>query len=81
VDQPQATRIEAETERYRIRGSLRLPPEGYQSRLSDYLNDSERVFLALTDVEISPLDGDGPRQQRAFMALSMAHIVLVTQVD
>lgn len=81
MDQQRQARIEAETDRYRIIGSLRLPPEGYRSRLSDYLNDSERVFLALTDVEIRPLDGDGPAQTRPFMALSVAHVVLVTQVD
>lgn len=75
------SRIEAETERYRITGSLRLPPEGYQSRLSDYMNNAERLFLALTDVEIAPLDSDGPVRTRAFMALSVAHIVMVTQVD
>ena len=74
-------RIEAETERYRLTGSLRLPPEGYQSRLSDYLNSPERTFLALTDVEITPLEGNGPVQKRAFVALSLAHVVLVSHLD
>ena len=74
-------RIEAETERYRLTGSLRLPPEGYQSRLSDYLNAPERNFLALTDVEITPLDGNGPAQTRSFVALSLAHVVLVSHLD
>ena len=52
-----AKRIVAETERYRITGLLRLPPDGYRSRLSDYLNAPERSFLPLTDVELEPLDG------------------------
>ena len=74
-------KIVAETERHRITGSLRLPPEGYRSRLSDYLNAPERSFLSLTDVEISPLDGGGPTQQVPFVALSMAHVVFVANAE
>jgi hypothetical protein len=80
VDQQQ-TKVVVETERYRVTGMLRLPPEGYRSRLSDYLNDPERAFLSLTDVELVPLDGDGPKQQLPFVALSVAHAVLVTHAD
>lgn len=80
VDQ-RLTRILAETGRYRIVGLLRLPPEGYRSRLSDYLNAPERSFLSLTDVEITPLDGEGPARQLPFMALSVAHVVLVANAD
>jgi len=72
------TRIVAETERHQIKGSLRLPPEGYRSRLSDYLNAAERSFLALTDVEIAPLTGDGPVRQLPFAAISLSHLVLIT---
>jgi hypothetical protein len=50
-------RIIVETDRHRIRGVLRLPTDGYRSRLTDYLNSSEREFLALTDVEVTTLDG------------------------
>ncbi len=49
--------IIVETGRHRITGLLRLPADGYRSRLTDYLNASERVFLALTDVEVTSLDG------------------------
>ena len=38
-------RIVVETDRYRITGMLRLPRDGYRSRLTDYLNSSERAFL------------------------------------
>lgn len=74
-------KIVAETQRHRIAGSLRLPPEGYRSRLSDYLNAPERSFLSLTDVEVVPLDGDGPAQQLPFLALSVAHVVFVSNAD
>ena len=74
-------KIVAETQRHRITGSLRLPPEGYRSRLSDYLNAPERSFLSLTDVEIAPLDGQGPVQQLPFVALSVAHVVFVANAE
>jgi hypothetical protein len=77
VDQ-RLTKIIAETGRYRITGMLRLPPEGYRSRLSDYLNAPERAFLSLTDAVLEPLDGDGPAEHLPFVALSVAHVVLVT---
>lgn len=70
-------RIMVETDRYRITGVLHLPRDGYRSRLTDYLNASERSFLALTDVEIGNLDGGVP-ERRPFLALSLAHVVLVT---
>ena len=70
-----------ETNRYRISGILRLPRDGYRSRLTDYLNSSERAFLALTDVELTPLDGTGAAQHRPFLALSLNHVVLVTPAD
>ena len=72
---------QAETNRHRITGMLRLPPEGYRSRLSDYLNAPERSFLSLTDVEIASLDGDAPPQQRPFVALSVAQVVLVMHAE
>lgn len=80
VDQRLA-KIVAETPRHRITGSLRLPPEGYRSRLSDYLNAPERSFLSLTDVEIAPLEGNGPVQQLPFLALSIAHVVFVANAE
>jgi hypothetical protein len=69
-------RIIVETDRHRITGSLRLPADGYRSRLTDYLNASERFFLALTDVEVTNLDGPSRVERRQFVALSLRHIVL-----
>jgi hypothetical protein len=71
--------IVAETERYRITGSIRVARDGYRSRLSDYLNAPERTFLALTDVQLQPLDGKGPVEHHAFMALAMRHIVFAVE--
>jgi hypothetical protein len=74
-------RIIVETDRYRISGMLHLPRDGYRSRLTDYLNASERTFLALTDVEISPLDGNGGPNRRPFMVLSLHHVVLAMPAE
>ena len=75
------TRIVAETERYRITGMLRLPPDGYRSRLSDYLNAPERNFLALTDVEVEAVGGDGRVERYPFLALSLRHVVVAMPAD
>jgi hypothetical protein len=75
------TRILAETDRYRIIGVVRLPPDGYRSRLSDYLNTPEHSFLALTDVEVTPLNGSGSAEQHSFLALSLRHIVFAVPLD
>jgi hypothetical protein len=73
-------RILVETDRYRITGVLRLPRDGYRSRLTDYLNSSERAFVALTDVELEPLPA-GTRERHPFLAVSLAHVVLAMPLD
>jgi hypothetical protein len=74
-------RIIAETERYRITGMLRLPPDGYRSRLSDYLNSPDRTFLSLTDVEVEAVGGDGTVERYPFIALSLRHVVVAMPAD
>ena len=68
-------RVALETDRYRISGDLTLPREGYRSRVSDYLNISDLVFIPLVNVEIAPLDGGQP-QRREFLAVGRAHVHL-----
>ncbi|HEX8976219.1 MAG TPA: hypothetical protein VF781_06870 [Solirubrobacteraceae bacterium] len=70
-------RIIVETDRHRISGLVRLPADGYRSRLTDYLNASEGEFLALTDAEVATLGGSPRVEHREFIALSLRHIVLV----
>ena len=74
-------KIVAETERYRITGLLRLPPDGYRSRLSDYLNAPDREFLSLTEVEVEAVDGDGTIERYPFLALSLRHVVVAAPAD
>jgi hypothetical protein len=74
-------RIVVETDRHRIVGHLMLPADGYRSRLTDYLNASEREFLALTDVEVTTLQGTPRIEKRDFIALSVRHVVLAMPAD
>ena len=74
-------RIVVETPRYRVSGILRMPRDGYRSRLTDYLNASERDFIALTDVEIETLGAPMPVERRAFVAISLRHVVLAAPAD
>ena len=74
-------RIIVEPDRHRITGRLRLPADGYRSRLTDYLNASERLFLALTDVEVTNLDGPPRVEKRDFIALSLRHVVLAMPAE
>ena len=68
--------IIVETDRHRITGRLRLPADGYRSRLTDYLNAADQQFLALTDVEVTTLDDPSRVEKRDFIALSLRHVVL-----
>ncbi len=70
------TKIEIRTGRDRLTGTLRLPRDGYRSRLTDYLNAADRSFLPLTDVEIVPLDGSGGAERRDVVVVSLSQIVL-----
>jgi hypothetical protein len=73
-------RVIVETERYRLTGTVQLPRDGYRSRLTDHLNASEREFIALTDVEIVPLDGGAAPSREPFVALGRRHIVFATSL-
>jgi hypothetical protein len=74
-------RIMLETARYRISGLLRLPRDGYRSRLTDFLNAGERDFIALTDVELLPLEANAAPEHRDFIAVARSQIVLAAPVD
>lgn len=74
-------RVVLETARYRVTGLLRLPREGYRSRLTDFLNAGERDFIPLTDVELAPLDGTDAPEHRDFVAVARGQIVLAALAD
>jgi Family of unknown function (DUF6812) len=67
-------RVRVETTRLRLEGELTLASDGYRSRVSDVLNASERDFITLTDVTITPLDG-GPSERHPYLSIARRHIV------
>jgi hypothetical protein len=73
-------RIRIETERHRIEGALTLARDGFRSRVSDVLNASERDFITLTDVTVTPLEG-GPVELHAYLSLARRHIVFAVAAD
>jgi hypothetical protein len=74
-------RILVETQHSRITGVLHLPRDGYRSRLTDYLNASDRAFIPLTDAEIGPRDGSSVPVHRAFVVVSVSQVVFVCPAD
>src|SRR3954468_7223861 len=73
-------RVQIETERLRIAGTLQLPGEGYRSRITDYLNTQDNGFIALTDVEVAPSDG-APAETHASLAVGAPPIVVMTETE
>ena len=69
-------RVYIETARHRITGCLTLPADGYRSRLSDFLNGSERDFVSLTDVVVELIGHDGPGTRHEVLVISRHHIVI-----
>ena len=78
--QVRRVRLQIETVRSRIVGTLQLPTEGYRSRTTDFLNAHETGFIALTDVELQPYDG-GEASQHAYAAVGSRHIVTLTELE
>lgn len=74
-------RILVETQHHRITGVLHLPRDGYRSRLTDYLNASDRAFIPLTDAEIGPRDGSAESIHKPFIVVSVSQVVLVCPAD
>jgi hypothetical protein len=73
-------RIVVETERHRIEGEITLARDGYRSRVSDVLNASERDFVTLTDVTVTPLDG-GPAETHPYLTVARRHIVFAVAAE
>jgi hypothetical protein len=74
-------RIYFETDRHAVVGDMTLPSEGYQSRFSDAINRPEIAFLPLTNVEISPLGGEGAAEKHDFVVLAKSQIHLAYPLD
>ena len=73
-------RVRLETVRHEIEGVLQLPAEGFRSRTTDFLNASNEAFLALTDAEVTYLDGARAAEHHDYLALAARHVVLVVEL-
>ena len=69
--------IVLETDRYRIVGKLTLPSEGYRSRLSDYVNQRDREFFALSEARIVELDAPAQARDTSFLMVARGHVRLI----
>jgi hypothetical protein len=74
-------RVRIETQRHEIEGTVQLPNEGFRSRTTDFLNAHDREFLALTDAELTWLDGSRGPEHHEYLALAVRHIVLVVELE
>src|SRR3954447_8625336 len=74
-------RVRIETQRHELVGTLQLPNEGYRSRTTDFLNAHDGEFLALTDVDVTWLDGVRAPERHDFLALATRHVVMVVELE
>ena len=69
-----------ETSRHRVEGKVRVPAEGYRSRLSDRLNEPGRGFILVEEASVSAHDSDGERDYPVVM-VSRDSIELLIPLD
>ena len=69
-------RVVLETSHHRIVGDLTLPREGYRSRISDFLNQSDQDFVSLTNAIVLGGEGGSAAIEHEFIAIGTRHIWL-----
>src|ERR1044072_1606393 len=74
-------RVRVETARHEIEGTLQLPSEGFRSRTTDFLNAPGGEFLALTDAEVTWVDGSRAPGRHEFLAVAARHVVMVVELE
>jgi hypothetical protein len=74
-------RVRVETARHEIEGTLQLPNEGFRSRTTDFLNAHGEEFLALTDADVTWLDGARAPERHEFLAVAARHVVMVVELE
>jgi hypothetical protein len=79
-------RIEVEilTDTYKIRGTLFVPLAGvgmYSARLSDFLNNPDKHFLALTDARVEALPEPNEKLEAPFIAVNKRAVTMVRAIE
>jgi hypothetical protein len=75
--------VEIHTDTYKIRGTLFVPMAdkgGYASRLSDLLNNPEKQFLALTDVNVEVITESQSKWDAPFLAFNKSAVTMVRAI-
>jgi len=75
--------VEIHTDTYKIRGMLFIPVAGeggYSSRLSDFLNNPDKHFLALTDVKVEALPEPKVKWDAPFLAVNKSVVTMVRAI-
>ena len=78
--QVRRVRVQIETHRHRVIGIVQLPTEGYRSRTTDFLNAHDTGFIAMTDAEVTSLDGGEPLPH-GFVAVGARHITVLMELE
>ena len=72
--------VEIHTDTYRIRGTLFIPlagKGGYGARLSDFLNNPDKHFLALTNARVTALPEPEEEWETSFVAVNKNAVTMV----
>ena len=69
-----------ETSRHRVEGKVRVPAEGYRSRLSDRLMEPGRGFILVEEAAVTAREGSGEREYKLVM-VSRDSIELLIPLD
>lgn len=77
--QVRKVRIQIETTRLRVIGTIRLPTEGYRSRTTDFLNAQGTGFIAITDAQV--IGDDTVPQRHDYVAIGCRHIVAAAELE
>ena len=75
--------VEIQTDTYKIRGTLFVPlagEGGYSSRLSDFLNNPDKHFFALTAVKVEALPEPELKWEAPFLAVNKSVVTMVKAI-
>ncbi len=75
--------VEILTDTYKIHGTLFVPlagKDGYSARLSDFLNNPEKTFLALTNVNVEALPDPDMKWDAPFLAVNKSLVTIVRAI-
>jgi len=75
--------VEIHTATYKVRGILFIPMAdkwAYASRVSDLLNNTDKQFLALTDVTVEMIGEADSKWDAPFLAINKSVVTLVRAI-